>query len=167
MVPMRDKKGVQATHEPERRAPARRGVACPECADLEIGAPSSRFMVPMRARIGVMATHEPRPLTPSLSSAGEEGVRRTGEGDRHWFMVPMHGLEAVEATCEPERRTPAARGVACPECAGLAIGAPSPRFKVPMRAKNGLEAAHEPRGRAGVPPGPAAKPTADLSSRSR
>src|SRR5437762_11976584 len=26
MVPMRDKKGVQATHEPERRAPARRGM---------------------------------------------------------------------------------------------------------------------------------------------
>src|SRR5437762_11278869 len=53
LVPMRDKKGVQALHEPERRAPARRGVACPECADLEIGAPSSRFMVPMRTRIGV------------------------------------------------------------------------------------------------------------------
>src|SRR5437773_12554117 len=36
MVPMRAKYDVEAFHEPERRAPARRGVACPECADLEI-----------------------------------------------------------------------------------------------------------------------------------
>src|SRR5436190_831756 len=40
MVPMRAKYDVEATHEPERRAPARRGESCPERADLEIGAPS-------------------------------------------------------------------------------------------------------------------------------
>src|SRR6266567_595397 len=39
----------EATHEAERRSPARRGVACPECADLEIGARRPRFMVAMRA----------------------------------------------------------------------------------------------------------------------
>src|SRR6266498_6165233 len=51
-----------------------------------------RFMVPMRPKYDVQALHEPRPLTPSLCPAGGEGVRTTGEGDRHWFMVPMHGL---------------------------------------------------------------------------
>src|SRR6266542_1999214 len=55
---LRTRLDVEATHEPERRAPARRGVACPECADLEIGAPSTRFMVPMRATYGVEALHE-------------------------------------------------------------------------------------------------------------
>src|SRR5947207_8811320 len=39
-----------------------------------------RFRVPMRGRKDVEALHEPRPLTPSLSPAGGEGVRRTGEG---------------------------------------------------------------------------------------
>src|SRR5437762_388966 len=58
-VPMRAKYDVQATHEPERRAPARRGVACPERADLEIGAPSTRIMVPMRGIKVVMALHKP------------------------------------------------------------------------------------------------------------
>src|SRR5437762_4897842 len=51
---------MRALHEPERRAPARRGMACPECADLEIGAPSPRFKVPMRARIDVEAFQELR-----------------------------------------------------------------------------------------------------------
>src|SRR5437762_8153802 len=57
MVPMRATYGVEATHEPERRAPARRGVACPERADLEIGAPSPGFMVPMRAQWQIGALH--------------------------------------------------------------------------------------------------------------
>src|SRR6266498_4371283 len=52
----------------------------------------------------VNPTHEPRPLTPSLSPAGGEGVRRTGEGDRHWIMVPMRGIKLVVATHEPEWR---------------------------------------------------------------
>ena len=38
------------------------------------------------------------PLTPSLSLAGGEGVRRTGEGDRHWFMVPMHARDERRLT---------------------------------------------------------------------
>src|SRR5437773_2821520 len=42
MVPMRATYGVEALHEPERRAPARRGEACRERADLEIGAPLRR-----------------------------------------------------------------------------------------------------------------------------
>src|SRR5438045_2590208 len=67
MAQLRGRKTVEAFHEPERRAPARRGVARPECADLWIGAPSLRFMVPMRGRIGVRAFHKP------LSGAGLEG----------------------------------------------------------------------------------------------
>src|SRR6266704_3710955 len=66
---------AEVTHEAERRAPTRRGVACPERADLEIGAPSTRFMAPMRARIGVVATHEPAgsggSLARDLGNAGE------------------------------------------------------------------------------------------------
>ena len=37
------------SHEPEHRDPARRGESCPDCANLEICAPSPRFMVPMHA----------------------------------------------------------------------------------------------------------------------
>ena len=43
-----------------RSAELQLGAACPERADLEIGAPSTRFMAPMRARIGVVATHAER-----------------------------------------------------------------------------------------------------------
>src|SRR5204863_10087069 len=75
MVPMRAKYDVVATHEPERRAPARRGVACPECADLEIGAPSTRFMVPMRARRRMRAL--PARL---LIACSRQILHRT----RHW-----------------------------------------------------------------------------------
>src|SRR5438045_8754445 len=39
MVPMHAQKRLEALHEPERRAPARRGQARPERADREIGAP--------------------------------------------------------------------------------------------------------------------------------
>ena len=56
---------IATLDEVERRAPARRGVACPECADLEIGAPSSRFMVPMRGIKVVMALHEPERRAPA------------------------------------------------------------------------------------------------------
>jgi len=38
----------------------------------------------------------------------------------------MHGIKLVGALAEPERGAPARRGVACPECADLEIGAPSP-----------------------------------------
>ena len=43
MAPMRATFGVEAVHEPERRAPARRGVARPERAGLEIGATTPQF----------------------------------------------------------------------------------------------------------------------------
>ena len=38
-VPMHAHGRKGALHEPERRAPVRRGAARAECADLEIGAP--------------------------------------------------------------------------------------------------------------------------------
>src|SRR6266508_5194162 len=61
-----------------------------------------RFMVPMRGQKTVGDAHEPAdPLTPSLSPAGGEGVRRPGEGDLHRFMVPMRAKNGVEAVHEP------------------------------------------------------------------
>ena len=50
---MHDITVVGAPHEPERRALARLGEACPERADLEIGAPSPRFKVPVRTKSDV------------------------------------------------------------------------------------------------------------------
>src|SRR5947207_12875201 len=95
LVPMRDKKGVQALHEPED--------TWLDSEELTY----FRFLVPMRDKKGVQATHEPRPLTPSLSPAGEEGVRRTGEGDRHWIMVPMRGSQVVGGPFPCNRRSAA------------------------------------------------------------
>ena len=44
MTPLRAKQSVEAFHEQERGAPARRGEARPERADLEIGSPIPRFI---------------------------------------------------------------------------------------------------------------------------
>src|SRR2546425_958548 len=116
---------VLPTHEPERRAPARRGEACPERADLEIGAPSTRFMVPMRAQRRMVATHEPRPLTPSppLGERVSEG-RVRGIATGSWSQCAASKSWRLSLH-EPERRAPARRGAACPERADLEIGAPS------------------------------------------
>src|SRR5213079_1685146 len=55
MVPMREQEVVEAFLELERRAPARRGAARPQRADLEIGTPSLEFMSTMRTRKTVKA----------------------------------------------------------------------------------------------------------------
>ena len=58
-------------------------------------------MVPMHVRKRKGAFHEPFPLTPSLSPGEGEGVRRTGEGERHRFKVPMRDENVMEAFHEP------------------------------------------------------------------
>ena len=59
-------------------------------------------------------------------------------------MVPMRVTYGVVAPHEPERGAPARRGAACPKRADLEIGAPIPRFMVPMDAQRRKEALHEP-----------------------
>src|SRR5205814_5768348 len=46
LVRLHAKNRKETLHEAERRGPARRGAACPGCADTEIGAPSPLFKVP-------------------------------------------------------------------------------------------------------------------------
>src|SRR5436309_1474648 len=90
---------TRATHEPERRAPARRGVACPERADLEIGAPSPRFMVPMRGSKVVGAPHEPWLVwSPAFRRLERLGPAEAGTPSCQRFKVPMRGSKVVEAT---------------------------------------------------------------------
>ncbi len=57
------------------------------------------------------AFHEPYPLTLSLSPNGGEGVRRTGEGDRHRFKVPMHPRKRKGAFHEPWFGVPPSGGL--------------------------------------------------------
>src|SRR5205814_947418 len=98
-----------------------------------------RFLVPMRDKKVVQALHEPEDAR--LDSEDLTCFR---------FMGTERGSETRETTHEPERRAPARRGVACPECADLEIGAPSPPFMVPMRARKNVEAFPEARSCAGV-----------------
>ena len=98
-------------------------------ADLEIGAPSSRFMVPMRGIKVAMALHEPWLVwSPAFRKLERLGPAEAGTPSCQRFMVPMRDKKGVRPTHEPERRAPARRGVACPECADPEIGAPSLRF---------------------------------------
>jgi len=84
MVPMHARKRMEALREQERGAPARRGEACPECADLEIGAPIPQFMVPMRATDRVEAFHEPERRPPARFVLGAYHPPRRAGGRRSW-----------------------------------------------------------------------------------
>ena len=67
----------------------------------------SEFMAGEQVRREQGAFHEPCPISPSLSVAGGEGVRRTGEGDADGFMVPMRDSMIVETSHELNPLIPA------------------------------------------------------------
>src|SRR6266498_3312956 len=102
----------------------------------------------------VNPTHEPRPLTPSLSPTGGEGIRRTGEGDRHWIMVPMRGIKVVVAPHEPTHPRPLPGGEQAFVCVLSVplLGEVRGGFMVPMHAQRRNESFDERQRRAGVPP---------------
>jgi len=100
MVPRRDSRVVETSHEPPRTADFPVG----RLAGWKTGVTGTRrFRVSVRDKtLGIRPFHEPRPLTPSLSPGGGEGVRRTGEGVWVRFMVPRRGSRTVMAL--PDRQ---------------------------------------------------------------
>src|SRR5206468_9214758 len=60
---------------------------------------------------------------------------------------------ASDPSQEPERRTPVRPRAGRPECADLKIGVPSPLFMVPMHARKGKTASHQPNHAGSIPGG--------------
>jgi len=101
MVPMRDRKVVEATHEPTTPGLSQEGnsasvpdIGSPPPEGLGVGSwlrfasKFWRFSLPMN-----------RPLTPSLSPS--EGERVPEGRVRGWFMVSTHAEKRRRATHEP------------------------------------------------------------------
>src|SRR6266498_5930466 len=156
MVPMHGIKVVGTLHEPPVWSPGFSRPGPPEGGTPYRWHDPAGFMVPMHGIKVVEALHEPPVWSPGFSRSGPpEGGTPYRWHDPAGFMVPMHGIKVLGAFHEPSRsgtgvppvRTRRPRhgrdARATSLRAGPEVGAPVPRFMVPMHARRRKEALHE------------------------